>query len=205
MISEYQGEYVMRFFHNLFALIGLVVVIVVAVGAYQYREQWQAYQRLDDKAAGVYLGMMKTVLETGNGAEATVWSMPVEEGLSFDDVEQAMRFVANEHNMKNVGELPLSNQVEAMTGKPYRLVKIYMFCNPLTASRMLDYSDAFSAYLPCRITLVEDKEGRMWLYTLNMDLMIHGGTPLPDDLREEAIKVKEIILDIMHRGAKGEF
>ncbi|MGD9000931.1 MAG: DUF302 domain-containing protein, partial [Granulosicoccaceae bacterium] len=129
----------------------------------------------------------------------------VEEGLTFDDVEQTMRFVANEHNMKNVGELPLSKQVESMIGKPYRLVKIYMFCNPLTATNMLDYSDAFSAYLPCRITLIEDKQGRMWLYTLNMDLMIYGGTPLPDDLREEAIKVKEIILDIMHRGAKGEF
>ncbi|MGD8743862.1 MAG: DUF302 domain-containing protein [Granulosicoccaceae bacterium] len=195
----------MRLFHNLFALIGLAVVILVLVAALMYQDEWRAYQRLDPRATDVYLDMMKSVLETGNGAEATVWRVPVEEGLSFDDVEQTMRFVANEHNMKNVGELPLSKQVESMIGKPYRLVKIYMFCNPLTATNMLDYSDAFSAYLPCRITLIEDQQGRMWLYTLNMDLMIYGGTPLPDGLREEAIKVKEIILDIMHRGAKGEF
>jgi hypothetical protein len=38
-----------------------------------------------------------------------------------------------------------------------------------------------------------------------MDMMIHGGTELPDELYEEATNVKEIILDIMNRGAAGEF
>ena len=70
---------------------------------------------------------------------------------------------------------------------------------------MLDYSDAFSAYLPCRITLLEDPEGKLWLYTLNMDLMIYGGRPLPADMKEEAIKVKTAMLEIMRRGAEGDF
>ncbi|WP_245832134.1 DUF302 domain-containing protein [Solemya velesiana gill symbiont] len=80
-----------------------------------------------------------------------------------------------------------------------------MFCNSLTAARMLDYHDAFSAYLPCRITLIEDKQGKLWLIALNMDLMIHGGEPLPPELKEEALQVKEMILDIMKRGAEGDF
>ncbi len=120
-------------------------------------------------------------------------------------MEETMRFVANEHNIKNVGELPLSEQVMAMTGEEMRYLKIYMFCNPLTAIKMVDYSDAFSAYLPCRISVVEDKSGKLWLYSLNMDMMIHGGTELPADLFEEASEVKEIIVDIMNRGAEGDF
>jgi uncharacterized protein (DUF302 family) len=92
-----------------------------------------------------------------------------------------------------------------MTGKPQRFLKIYMFCNPLTASRMFEYSVAFSAYLPCRISLIEDTQGKLWLYTLNMDMMIHGGKVLPEALQEEAIAVKDTILDIMNRGATGEF
>ena len=55
------------------------------------------------------------------------------------------------------------------------------------------------------IALVEDKTGQLWLYTLNMDMMIHGGTELPEGLYEEANNVKKIILDIMHRGAEGDF
>jgi len=35
--------------------------------------------------------------------------------------------------------------------------------------------------------------------------MIYGGKPLPRELKEEAIKVKDTILDIMNRGASGEF
>jgi uncharacterized protein (DUF302 family) len=80
-----------------------------------------------------------------------------------------------------------------------------MFCNALTAAQMLEYSDAYSAFLPCRISMVEDKEGKLWLYSLNMDAMIYGGKPLPPALKEEAEGVKKIILDIMNRGAKGDF
>jgi uncharacterized protein (DUF302 family) len=115
-----------------------------------------------------------------------------------------MKFAANEHNFKNVGELPLSDQVQAMTGQPARFMKIYLYCDPLIAARMVAYSDAYSAYLPCRITLLEDDDGKYWLVTLNMDLMIHGGKALPPELRKEAIQVKKIIQDIMKRGATGE-
>ena len=118
---------------------------------------------------------------------------------------RALRFVANEHNIKNVGELPLSEQVAAMTGEDQRFWKIYMFCNPLTAAKMINYSDAFSAYLPCRVSLVEDLQGKLWIYSLNMDMMIHGGASLPPELFDEANSIKETILDIMNRGAEGEF
>lgn len=188
-----------------FALIGFVVVIAGAGVTVYFLDDIKAAQKLDRKAADVYLDMAKVLLETGNAAEATIWRVPLEEGVTAADAEEAMRSVANEHNIKNVGELPLSKQVESMTGKPYRVVGIYMFCNPITATKMLDYSDAFSAYLPCRVAMIEDKQGKIWLYTLNMDMMIYGGHPLPDELKQEALGVKNIILDIMHRGAAGDF
>jgi uncharacterized protein (DUF302 family) len=116
-----------------------------------------------------------------------------------------MKIAANAHNIKNVGELPLYKEVEAMTGAPYRHAQIFMFCNAATAAKMMDYNDAYSAYLPCRVALVEDKQGQAWLYSLNMDLMIYGGEPLPPELKEEAMNVKKIILDIMQKGAAGDF
>jgi len=196
---------------NLLALTGLALVAGLVWVAITYGFGMQDVKNLknlstfDPMSPQVYMDMTKSLLASGNGAEATVWKRRVAEGLSAEDVEETMRFVANEHNFKNVGELPLSDQVAAMTGKDQRFWKIYMFCNPLTAAKMIDYSDAFSAYLPCRVALVEDKEGQLWLYTLNMDMMIHGGAELPPELFEEANQVKDIILDIMNRGAEGEF
>ncbi len=190
---------------NLLALIGLVVMAGVITVIVQHGDGLNNLRDFDEDAPQVYLDMAKSLLASGNAAEATVWKVPVADGLSVEEVEDTLRFVANEHNIKNVGELPLSAQVEAMTGESQRFLKIYMFCNPLTAAQMVDYSDAFSAYLPCRVSLIEDTDGKLWLYTLNMDMMIHGGKTLPDDLKAEANDVKDTILDIMNRGASGEF
>lgn len=191
----------MKFIRNLLALIGLVVV----AGVIYLFVQVGSIPSFDKQAGKTYWEMTRTLLKTGDIAEATVWKVPVAEGLSAEEVEETMKFVANEHNIKNVGELPLYKEITAQTGKDYRYLKIFMFCNPLTAGIMADYSDAFSAYLPCRISLIEDKQGKLWIYSLNMDMMIYGGKPLPPELKEEALKVKEIILDIMNRGAAGEF
>ena len=190
---------------NLFALVGFLAIVVAIYAAVKIAPMKQAFDSFDEGAMDVYTEMMSKVLETGNSAEAMVWKVKVSEDLSADEVEETMRFVANEHNIKNVCELPLSGQIEAMTGTESRYLKIYMFCNALTALQMLDYSDAYSAFLPCRVSMVEDKEGNLWLYSLNMDAMIYGGTPLPPALKEEAEGVKEIILDIMNRGAEGDF
>ena len=194
--------YVLR---NLFALVGFTAVVIAIYATVKFAPVMQTLDTFDAKAVDVYSEMMTKLIETGNSAEAMVWKIPVNDDLGAKDVEETMRFVANEHNIKDVGELPLSDQIAAMTGEKSRLLKIFMFCNALTAKKMLDYSDAYSAFLPCSISMVEDKEGRLWLYTLNMDAMIYGGKPLPPALKEEAEGVKEIILDIMNRGAEGDF
>ena len=195
----------MNMIKNILSIIGVIAVIAILVVLYKVEPVYHSFMTFDDKALDTYSELASNILKTGNAAEATVWKVQVQDGLSAKDVEDAMRSVANEHNIKNVGELPLSKQVEAMSGKPYRYMNIFMFCNALTAAKMADYSDAFSAYLPCRVTLLEDKLGRLWIHSLNMDLMIHGGKPLPPALKQEALKVKMIINDIMQRGAAGEF
>ena len=108
-------------------------------------------------------------------------------------------------NIKDVGALPLGDQVSAMQGKPWRKLKLYLYCNPLTAAHMIDYSEAFAAYLPCRIALLEDAAGKLWIYTVYMDLLIHGGKPLPPALKEEALSVSAIMRKLLDDGAKGEF
>lgn len=207
----------MNLIRNILAIIGLIAIIGGAFAYSQFSsmmgqmgdvdigEEMAALDQLDPKAKDVYSEMWTKLKETGNSAEATVWKVPLEEGVTPEDAEEAMKFVANEHNIKAVGELPLSEQVQLETGEDQRFLKIYQYCNPQTAMRMVAVSDAFSAYLPCRIAMVEDKEGKYNLYSLNMDMMIHGGKTLPPALEEEALQVKEIMLDIMKRGAAGDF
>ncbi|VAW97532.1 hypothetical protein MNBD_GAMMA21-1694 [hydrothermal vent metagenome] len=195
----------MKWLWNIFAIVGVAAIGAMIWGSIQLYPSYRAFQEFDDKALDTYIDMGKKLLASGNAAEATIWRREVNSDLSVEDVEDVMKSVANELNIKNVGELPLSKQVEAMTGKKQRFLKIYMYCNPLTAAKMVDYSDSFSAYLPCRLSLVEDKQGKFWIYSLNMDMMIHGGKPLPPELKPDAERVREVILAIMERSASGEF
>lgn len=190
---------------NILAIIGAAALVLLFVAGARGWGVYAAVRDLDPKATGVYRAMAQRLADSGSAAEATAWKMAVEPGLSPQDVETAMKSKAVEHNIKDVGELPLYKQIEATTGKPYRFIKIYMFCNAMTAARMIEYDPAFSAYLPCRVTLLQDPAGKLWLYTLNMDLMIHGGKPLPPALFEEAVQVRETILAIMKGGASGAF
>ena len=195
----------MNIVRNIFAIIGFLVVLLFIGAAVQWGKFYTSVEAFDPQAREIYEEMAELLLQSGSAAEATVWKMQVKEGLTPEDVETAMKSAAVERNIKDVGELPLYKQVEAATGKPYRFVKIYMFCSALTAARMIDYDQAYSAYLPCRVTLLEDKTGKLWLYTLNLDLMIHGGKSLPPELKQEAMEVKKTILAIMERGAAGAF
>jgi uncharacterized protein (DUF302 family) len=69
---------------------------------------------------------------------------------------------------------------------------------------MVDFSPHMAAYLPCRISVVEQDDG-LWLYTLNMDMMVKMGRKLPSPLKEEAQAVRDTIFEMMERASKGEY
>lgn len=135
--------------------------------------------------------------------EQTVSKMPLAKGVSFEDAEQSLKLRANALDMKLVAELPLSKQVEAITGQPSPRATIYQFCDAMTARKMLDFSLDFAAYLPCRIALVEDAQGRGWLVTMDLDMLIDAAK-LDPGLEAKAIEVRDMLLSIMRAGANGE-
>jgi hypothetical protein len=195
----------MSFIRNILALLGLAAIgVMVWVGptAYKYKV---AFDGFDDQAFEMYKGLGERIIENGNAVAATVWSAKVADGLTFEEVDQSIRNIAIERNIRGVGDLPLGDQVAAMTGQPWRKLNIYLYCNPLTAAKMIEHDIAYAAYLPCRISLVEDEEGQLWIYTLDMDMMIYGGETLPPELLEEALEVKDIMQDILVRAAEGDF
>lgn len=195
----------MNAIRNILALVGLLAIVALAVAFPKASPYLGAFKQFDPKAMDVYMEMMDGLAKSGNAAEAMVWKVKAKAGLKAEDVEESLKVIANEHNFMLVGRLPFYQQIEAITGKPYRKTIFYLMCDALIGRDMLEVSDSYSAFMPCRISLVEGKDGSLWLYTLNMDAMIYGGTPLEPELKAKAEKVKKIMLDIMNRAAKGEF
>ncbi len=178
-----------------------VVAVIYAFSAFNVG----AITKLDPKAKDVYSHMGKVLLETGDIAKATVRKVKVAKGISPDELVESLNSVATEMGIKPVGDLPLSKEVEARTGKKQRYVRVLSYCSPMIAIEMVKYSMAYGAYLPCRIVIMEDEKGQLWLYTLDLDMMIHGGKPLPENMLKYGNKVKNIIYTMMDKAATGEF
>ena len=192
----------MSWIRNLFALIGLIAV--VALG-FAYTRLAPVLAEFDSEFPRVYQEFSEKLLTTGDPGVSMMWSVPVEEGLSAEEVIESLKSLATSRNFLFVGESPFYKQVEAITGEEYRYVNFLSFCDARVGKMMLEYRNQYSGFMPCRIALVEDQEGRLWLYSMNLDLMIHGGKALPPELKENAQRVRDTLQFMMAGAAKGEF
>ena len=191
----------MKIVRNLLAVIGFLTLVGVGVLS------WRVVPILgefDPEYPRVYGEFASRLLSTGDPGVAMMWAIPVEEGLSPDDVIESMKSIAVSRNLLFVGESPFYKQIEAITGESYRYVNFLSFCDARVGRQMLEYRNEYSGFMPCRIALVEDKEGRLTLYSMNLDMMIHGGRELPEELKASSLKVRDTIRAIMEGGAAGE-
>ncbi len=192
----------MTLIRNLLAVIGGLTLIVLLGAAIWLGPRLAQF---DPDFVPTYSSFASRLLETGDPGVAMMWSVPVEEGLSADEVVDSLKSLATTNNLLYVGESPFYQQVEAVTGEDYRYVNFLSFCDAQIGKMMLEYRNHYSGFMPCRIAVVEDPDGKLWLFSMNLDLMIHGGQELPEELKQAAISVRGTLLEMMKGAAAGEF
>ena len=141
--------------------------------------------------AGLAASFVAVAGEQGAPAGDIV-KIPLAEGVAIQDAVDSLKLRAK----------PLYKEVEALSGKPYRYVHIFEFCDALTASKMLDYNPDIVVYMPCRIALYQDLEGKAWIGSINMDRLVD--MVQDPELKKEAQKVRDGMMEIMQAGANGE-
>ena len=192
----------MAIIRNVLAIIGLIAVLA---GGYLYVTVSSVMAEFDPGSMGVYKEFAIKLLESKDPGVAMMYSVPVEEGVSVEDVKDSLKSLATQRNFLYVGESLFYKQVEAVTGEPYRHISFMSFCDAGVGKLMADYRDSYTGFMPCRIAVVEDMSGRLWLHSMNLELMIYGGKPLPPELKNEAIRVWTTIKGMMAGAAAGEF
>lgn len=131
-------------------------------------------------------------------------AVEVEEGLSGEDVDESIKSLAAGNGIFYVFYAPLYKQIEAVTGTPYRHLSIHMLCDAATAAKMVDYNPLLATMMPCRISVVQDPSGKLWIFTTNPDIFTMDPN-MPEDLRPIALDVANKIKAIVTGAAAGEF
>lgn len=135
--------------------------------------------------------------------EHTVLKVGLVPGVSADDAGEAMLSKAAELNMKLVAHLNVGQEVGSRGMETIRL-ELFEFCNPEDAVKMARFNTIFAAYMPCKIALVEDPDGKIWLEMLNLDMLI-SAYDLPPELQALALGINGQMLEILTAGATGDF
>lgn len=126
----------------------------------------------------------------------------IRDGISFDDAVDSLKLRANQHNLKFVGASPLYKEIEALTGKPAKRMEIFSFCDGLTAQQMIATNLLMISFMPCRIAMVEDAQGKRWIISMMMDEAMMRA--LPADIRKNAERVMNAMKDMMLAASNGD-
>jgi uncharacterized protein (DUF302 family) len=186
---------------KILSFIGAITVLGAVVG---YLTIGSKVGSLHPDAMGYYMDMFNKVLETGNSADAMVRKVRINDDVTTEDAIETMTGIAEENNFLVVGDAKMSikSSIKDPGGKRY--IRILSFCAPSIAEKFIGYSEAFGAFMPCRILIVEDDEGNRWLYTMSMELMLYGGKPLPADMLKMAETVRGLMYGMMDAAATGD-
>ena len=83
------------------------------------------FGKLEDGAAKEAASLLDRWIDSGGDiAAATTWERKVAPGVTAGDIELILQQVASERNMKDVGTLPLSRELEARTGQKQKFLQV---------------------------------------------------------------------------------
>jgi len=190
----------MKLIKGLLTLIGALVVIGAIVGAVLIGPK---VANFDPKALDAYMSMAGKVLESGDPAKGMVIrkKMVIPEDMTkqeaIDNAIEIMDEVASEHGLAVVDH-------KVMPRKSGIYTQIRSYCSPSIADVFLDHSREFIGFMPCRIGIIEEPNGDVYLYTMNLDLAIYGGNKLPKEMLELAHEVETAMYGMLEQGAANE-
>lgn len=136
------------------------------------------------------------------GMKVQVARVQVQQGVSFDDAVESLKLRTNQHNLKLVGASPLYKEIEALTGKPSKRMEIFSFCDGLVAQQMIAADTLMISFMPCRISIVEDEQGKLWIISMMIDSSMLKA--LPPEIRKNAQRIMDAMKDSMLAASNGD-
>ena len=130
-------------------------------------------------------------------------------GLSFDEVVQSMMLRANQVNLKHVGSNAMWKDFEAVLGDSGApRVEVFSFCDIAIGRELLRVIPEMVVFLPCRIAVMEDADGAIWVLMLDWDVtwldLAGKQAGITPELRSGAQAIRDKMEDVMRAAAAGD-
>ena len=190
-----------RRLRDFLALLG-VAAIVAAVWLHQQGGRLAADMAPDTRR---YLADAGWQTLRGNLAGALSTRVAVAEGTTPEAVETALASRAVELGLPLLPLYPASvvagaedDEAEQVAEETAEFpLRSWTACYPNDIASLVALEPELLGFMPCRVNMYRDAAGRLWLATVDLELLVTGGREPVDALRREAVRVRDRILDLM--------
>jgi len=133
-----------------------------------------------------------------------LYEVPVEAGVSYDDVVTSLKVISEGMNFVNPANFPIGDHMKQRGMNPQGVLETRSFCNlSLGTEIFLDHPE-FVVFAPCRIGIYT-REGQLYLaidrptYDLN-----HNIAHPTQRAQQAAQELERVLIDIIDKARKGE-
>lgn len=138
----------------------------------------------------------------------SIYELPVNEGVSYQDVVDSLKSVSEGKNFVNPANFPIAEHIKKRGVDPQGVKEVHSFCNlSLGTDIFLDHPE-FLVFAPCRIAIYEkpdvDRKQKLFIALARptYDLKsIKNPTPRAQKAAQE---LETTLLEIMDKARKGD-
>ncbi len=103
----------------------------------------------------------------GNGMpeidlNSAIYEVPVQEGVSYQDVVESLKSVSEGMNFVNPANFPIADHIKLRGIDPQGVKEVHSFCNLSMGTEIFLDHPEFLVFAPCRIALYE-KQSKLYL------------------------------------------
>ncbi len=138
-----------------------------------------------------------------------VYELPVNEGVSYQDVIDSLKSLSEGLNFVNPANFPIGEHMKLRGVDPQGMKDVRSFCNLSMGTEIILDHPEFLVFAPCRIAIYEkpDANNKLKLY-IAMDRPTYDLKSIKNPTeraRKSAQELETVLLEIMDRARKGDF
>jgi uncharacterized protein (DUF302 family) len=138
-----------------------------------------------------------------------VYELPVNDGVSYQDVVDSLKSVSEGMNFVNPAKFPIGDHLKLRGVDPQGVKEVHSFCNLSMGTEIILDHPEFLVFAPCRIALYEkpDDNKKLKLYlALDRPTFDLKSIKNPTERAKKSAQLLETtLLEIMDKARKGDF
>ena len=134
---------------------------------------------------------------------SAIYMVPVEPGVSYDDVVTSLKVISEGMNFVNPANFPIGDHMQTRGQAPQGALEVRSFCNLSMGTEIFLDHPEFVVFAPCRVGLFH-KQGQLYLAIdrPTFDLKsIKNPTPRA---QKAAQQLEDVLISIVEKARKGD-